>query len=135
MRHILSIFICLFIFGCNPNKISQAFLEKITPASDNKLAREMISNLQKENLDFIILNFNKKALGNNPKENLSKLYEYFDHQEPKNIEIIGAHIFSSSTKHRSNLTYQIEFPNSWYAANIIIDTVGNSKKVLRFCML
>lgn len=132
MKYILMLLICLFVFGCNPNKMTQAFLEKITPPEDDKLAREIITNLQKNNLDFIISNFNKKVLGNNPQKSISQIYNYIDHQEPKSIKLIGSHIYSSSNKHRSILTYQIEFPESWYIANIVIDTIGTSKKVFRF---
>lgn len=128
MKYILSLVICLCIFGCSP----QYFIRKITPPEDDKFARELISNLQKKNLDFIISNFDKSKLGEHPKEVLSKLYEYIDKQKPKNIELIGCNIFSSSSKRRSNLTYQIEFPDSWYTANIVIDTVGDSKKACGF---
>ena len=128
MKYILSLLICLLIFGCSP----RAFIKKLTPPEDDKLARELISNLRKNNLDFVISNFDEGKLGENPKEILSKLHEYIDKQEPKNIELIGCNIFSSSNKRRSNLTYQIEFPDSWYTANIVIDTVGDSKKAFGF---
>ena len=128
MKYILSLLVCLFIFGCSP----QSFINKITPPEDDKLARELILNLRKNNLDFIVSNFDKSKLGKNPKVILSKLHGYIDKQEPKNIKLIGCNIFSSSNKRTSNLTYQIEFPNSWYTANIVIYTIGNSKKAIGF---
>ena len=95
--------ICLCISGCS----YQSLLKKITPPEDDKLARELISNFRKNNLDFILLNCDKSKLGKNPKKTLSKLYKHFDKNEPKNIKLIGCNVFNYSNKRISNLTYQI----------------------------
>lgn len=119
--------------GCNLRKATKAWIHKITPPEDDIFARDLITKLQDEDYDFIIQNFDKAALGNTPHTTLQKLYKYIDHDRLKSIELVGcSKILSMSGKRRTNLTYQLEFPNSWYTSNITIITQGNVRKTIGF---
>lgn len=118
--------------GCNFKEITKAWINKITPPEDDVFARDLITKLQDENYDFIMQNFDKTALGNTPQTTLQKLYKYIDHDRPKSIKLVGCKILSMRGKRRTDLTYQLEFPNSWYTSNITIITQGSVKKAIGF---
>lgn len=132
MKFIPIVLIIFLILGCNTEEKSKSYMEKITPQDDDILAREMINSLIIKDFDAIIGRFDKSALGENPQIALTQLHQYIDHETPKSITQVGCNIFTSGNMRRSNLTYQIEFPQTWYTANIIIITEGNSKKVYGF---
>ena len=129
------IFIYTFILllsGCNLKKDTKKWINKVTPPEDDIFARELITKLQDEDYDFIINNFDKTALGNTPQANLQKLYKYIDHDRPNSIELVGCSILSIKGERHTKLTYQLEFPNSWYTSDISIVTHGSVRKVIRF---
>lgn len=118
--------------GCNLRKSTKAWINKITPPEDDIFARDLITKLQDEDYDFVIQNFDKTALGKTPQTTLQKLYNYIDHDRLKSVELVGCKIFSTRDKRRTDLTYQLEFPNSWYTSSITIITQKSVKKAIGF---
>lgn len=127
------ILLLITVSGCDQRK----FLETITPPEDDKLAREFIERLRTNDSDYIISRIDRSVWGENPRQTIMEMYEYVDHASPKNIELISCYIryFESTNqagKKYTDLSYQIEFPASWYTANIVICTTDGLKELYGF---
>ncbi len=107
-------------------------MNKITPPEDDALARELIAALLREDSAFIIQKMDKRALGETPGESLKLLYEYIDHAPIRSVELVGFNMAWSSKRRESRLLYQLEFPRSWYTAELAIVSDDGRQKVIRF---
>ncbi len=103
-------------------------MNRITPPDDDALARGLIAALLREDYGFIVQNTDERALGDAPAAALRRLFLYVDHEAPRSVELVGCGVFSNGTRHRSNLTYQLEFPHSWYTAGVVIETNVGTRK-------
>jgi hypothetical protein len=121
----------LAVVGCNM-EATRIWMEKVTPPEDDRLARDLIAALVSKDYGFIIANMDEQALGETPEVVLGELYAYIDHNEPQTVELVGCHVFREGTQCRSNLTYQLRFPDSWCTAALVIDSDGGMRQAVGF---
>jgi len=117
---------------CGCRGWQQAWMDKIVAPEDDQLAREMIERLQSRDLDFVVERIGPSVLGDDPMGAVQELYDYLDHEACKSVELVGCNVVSRGDHRRSDLTYQLEYPDSWYVAGIVIQTVNGDQKVLGF---
>ncbi|MBN1359802.1 MAG: hypothetical protein JW993_04385 [Sedimentisphaerales bacterium] len=118
----------LAVAGCGTKGIR----EWITPREDDALAREVIAALLREDYGFVIERMDNDVLGDTPEIPLRQLYDHIDHAPIRSLELVGCTILSTSTRRRSDLTYQLEFPGSWYVAGLVVVTEAGRGQVAGF---
>ncbi len=128
MRVVLC-FLLLAVTGCGTRAVRE-WMNRITPPEDDALARDLIAALLREDYGFIVQNTDERALGDAPATALRRFYLYVDHEAPRSVELVACGVFSSGSRRRSDLTYQLEFPHSWYTARVVIETNADVRKAL-----
>lgn len=130
-RQLVLCVLLVCVAGCGTKGMRQ-WLERVTPREDDALARGLIDALLREDYGFLIENMDGRALGDTPEEGLIRLYQYVGHNDLRSVELVGCRVFSSGTRRQSSLTYQLEFPESWYTAGLVIGTNAGVRKAIGF---
>ncbi|MHC4563462.1 MAG: hypothetical protein ACYS8X_11900 [Planctomycetota bacterium] len=117
---------------CGCRGWQREWMDKVVPAEDDQLAREMITILQSGDLELFAEGIERSVLGDDPEKVVQTLYDYLDHDECKSVELVGCNVVGRSGHRRSDLTYQLEYPNSWYTASIYIQTLDGDQHVMGF---
>ena len=130
MRTVLTLLAVLSLAGCGSKQTTQAFLKRITPPQDDRLARAIIEDLRTGNLKPVVEKLERTVFGDQPEEVLGRLREYIDPAEPKAVELVGAAVRTMGDRKVVALSYQLEFPSSWSMVQVTIRTMGTSRHVV-----
>ena len=130
MRYALALLAAMLLAGCGSKEAAQASLKRITPPQDDRLARGIIEDLRTGDLKPIVEKLDRRVFGDEPEENLLRLREYIDPDQPKAVELIAATIRTMGERKLLTLSYQLEFPSSWCLAEVTIRAEGTSRRVV-----
>ena len=120
----------LSLAGCGSKETTQAFLKRITPPQDDRLARKIIGDLRTGNLKPVLEKLDRRIFGAQPEDLLGRLREYIDPNEPKAVELIAANVHTMGDRKLVGLSYQIEYPSSWGLVEVTLRTAGTSQRVV-----
>lgn len=115
--------IATLLVGCD----QKALLEKFVPKDDDAFARHFLDVIRAGDYAAAEQMLDVKIRGDAAMPGLRELNGLLaNHGEPLSVEIVGVNVFSNTsnegTTRTTNLTYQIQFPDSW-AAGLV--TVGH----------
>lgn len=127
---VLVLCLTVVLSGCKPSDSVRNTMERIAPDDDEALAKKCLTALRARDFDTVTQHLDSQVVKQGIESNLTAAADILDHGAPVSLELVGCNIFSSPGKRRSNLTYQYQFTNAWVLATIIIDSVGETKKVL-----
>jgi len=130
MRTVLTLLAVLSLAGCGSKQTTQAFLKRITPPQDDRLARDVIQNIRTGNFAPVAKMLDRRIFGNQAEQLLPKLREYIDPNEPKTVELVGANVQTMGDRRVVGLRYQLEFPSSWYMVEVTLRAMGTSRQVI-----
>jgi len=132
MVRVLIFVAAILVWGCVNEK---QLVQRFAPKEDDEFARkfvELIRRSQYEEADHMI---DPGLIAKNGAVPLTQLHQVLNHGEPISFEMIGANVGffrpwdGSESKRRSNLTYQIQFPDAWVVAAFVIESSSGGKYI------
>jgi hypothetical protein len=119
----------IVLSGCAPNDFLRNIMHRMAPDDDEALAKECLSALRAGDFQAVTRQLDPQFVKPGIESNLAQVARTLAHGDPVSLELVGCNVFSTPGKRRSNLTYQYQFTNAWVLAAVMIDTVGENKKV------
>jgi hypothetical protein len=105
-------------------------MDRIVPDDDDAFAHKYLEAICSRDIETSIQLLDPQLNQPGVESNLNIVADCLNKGEPISMKLIGCNIHSTSKKRRSNLTYQYQFTNSWFLANVVVDTVGDKKYVM-----
>lgn len=118
------IIICLlglaFLGGCwDHDDMTRMFI----PESVDIYARDYIRKIIEKDFEGVYAPLNPELKNEETKQNIEQVFNYVKGTEIVSLAVAGinAHEFNGETSYKTyNITYQIEYPNAWQVANLLI---------------
>ncbi len=124
---------CLILFvGCDYKAKLIKKLEKIVPKEADKFARTYIDILRKGDIEKAKELLEPQVVNSKTQSALQQCIDYLNKGEPISIELIGANILRIKGRKRCNLSYQLQFPNTWLLANVVVVEMSGKNQILGF---
>lgn len=120
MRFVRSIFAVLalivFMAGCD----QQALIDKLTPADEAAIAKDVISKLAAKDFAPIEARLAPEIVNSSTHAALEEAAKVMPPGAPKSITTIGAQTIVGGGVTRYNLTFEYEYPAAWIVANVVL---------------
>jgi hypothetical protein len=112
----------------------KAFLQKFVPKDDDAFAHRFLDAVRTGDYAAADQMLDASLRGEKSASGLHDLNGVLAHGEPVSVEIIGCNIFTNASPQgmtrTTNLSYQIHFPDSWAAGNVIVGHPSGGMSVL-----
>ncbi len=127
--HVLVV-IGLLLAGCD----QKALLQKFVPKDDDAFARRFLDAVRAGDYSVADQMLDASLRGEKSASGFHDLNGVLAHGEPISVEVIGSNVFTNAstqgTTRTTNLSYQIHFPDSWAAGNVVVGHPSGAMSVL-----
>lgn len=115
---LIGLFFAMLMTGCSQERLMKAF----TSPEDEKVAKDYISLLQQQRFDQIenALDPAIKAKSTDFHKTLLDMATQIPAQAPLSIKLVGANFLTSNTLHKSDITYEYQYPDRWVLVRIAV---------------
>ena len=118
--------ICVLLTACVDQK---AIMKGIVPPQDDALARQFIESIRLGDFDKAKAELDPSVSEAGADDAFHKIHDLLAKGNVVEIEVVGCNITTMDGKHRSDLSYQIQFPNSWAFGDVVVDTTNGTRTV------
>lgn len=115
IKVVVGLFAILALIGCD----QQAWFEKFISKEDAEFSIRYLALLQARNFPAIERKIDPRLKNAQLRSELKQIAAFFPAEKPIDIEVVGAHTFSSSAATDVNITLQYAYPSKWLLANVV----------------
>jgi hypothetical protein len=127
IKNVFLFILSLFLVACFDQK---ALLQRFIPKDDDTFARHFVEMVRKGDYVAAQQTLDSTVRSDETIKGLQTLHEIFAHGEPLAFDTIGCDIVTSQGTRRTNLNYQIHFPDSWVVGNVYLERKSDSIHIL-----
>jgi hypothetical protein len=132
MKYVAILLSCFVLTACVSHNMLVKLLDAVVPKAEDTQARAFIEEIRTGDYSSAGKQLDPSLQGEGAQKAFQQVHDLFNHGAPLAIEVIGCNITSSSSKRRVDLSYQLHFPDSWVAGDVVLDTKNNSTLVTGF---
>ena len=126
-------FCALFFAGCLDEK---EMIRKFTPRDDDQFARQFVELIRQARYDEAAPMLEPAVAEKAGADGLTQLHRIVDHGDPIGVELIGVNTGffkpwdNSGSSRQANLVYQIQFPDAWVVATIVVRSNAQGRQIV-----
>jgi hypothetical protein len=107
----------LFCVACD----QKALIQRMTPAADDKVAREFIEHIRSGHLDKAKAMLDTPLQSAEGENGMAQLFIMFKQGEVRSIQVVGVHWYGNAGgDSRVDLGYELELSTGWFAGSVVI---------------
>lgn len=123
--------LCTFssVIGCGD---PQAFFDKFAPKEADRFARDYIELVRGKNFDRAVELLDEQVRNQSVRSQIEEVAKFLDRGNPSSVELVGFNVVKNPQGTQNNLTYQLQFTDSWLLASVVVKEAGGQKHILGF---
>ena len=117
------------VIGCGD---PQALFDKFAPKEADRFARGYIELVRGKNFDQAIELLDEQVRNQPVRSQIEEVAKFLDKGNPTSVELVGFNVFKNPKETQNNLTYQLQFTDSWLLASVVVREMGDKQYILGF---
>lgn len=120
----------MLIAGCSQQSLMKLF---VSP-EEEQVAKNYIGLLRAQKFDQIENDIDPaiKAKSPNIHQMLLKMAALMPAEDPLSVKLVGANSFTGNTVHKSNITYEYQYPDRWLMVNVAVQKKDGVSTLIGF---
>jgi len=106
--------------------------ESLVPEDEDKYARDCLELLRTRDYEPIISDLDPSVTDGNLRAALEAMSDTIGGEVPRSVTLVGSHVFTMSDLRKVTLTYQLELPDGWALATLVLTSRGDGQMISSF---